>query len=105
MYSFFVDSALINEYQEISNYMKSRNASTFFSIGKSAAILIQARFRGFRIRKSFNEHKTLLVKYVSYTVRTLQQCVYVHIRIKYALFSSIDTRRCELKNWPGTPQS
>ena len=58
----FSDSAIMNEHNEIVYALLEKGALTLSRIQNIAATRIQAWYRGFAIRRTFNDHRDLLVR-------------------------------------------
>ncbi len=57
-----LDSAVLNDHAEIADYLTSAGAQTLIRRQHLAATRIQAWLRGIRIKKTYNRHRTLLLK-------------------------------------------
>ena len=58
-----LDLTLSNNHSDIAKYLESRGGLTMEKIIRISATRIQALYRSYRIRKSFMEHRELLLKH------------------------------------------
>ena len=58
------DSSLRFEHKEIADCLIEAGALTFNRLRNVCATMIQAKYRGYRIRKNFNDYRGLLLKYL-----------------------------------------
>lgn len=58
-----LDYALLGEHQELTQYLLEKGAMSIAAIQDIAACTIQARFKGYRVRRAFRERKNLLMRH------------------------------------------
>ncbi|GCC40945.1 hypothetical protein chiPu_0024579 [Chiloscyllium punctatum] len=58
-----LDYALLGEHQEVIQYMLEHGALSIAAIQDIAASKIQAVYKGYMVRKAFQERKNLLMKH------------------------------------------